>query len=87
MTRALVREFGVHKIRVNTLALGCVMTDKQKDMSVTPDLLNDHLKRQCLKELLVPDDIVDSILVLASVSSKSITGQLLAVDGGVVTTG
>ena len=87
MARALAKEFGVHKIRVNTLALGCVMTDKQKDMSVTPDLLNDHLKRQCLKELLVPDDIVDSILVLASVSSKSITGQLLAVDGGVVTTG
>jgi NAD(P)-dependent dehydrogenase (short-subunit alcohol dehydrogenase family) len=87
MTRALAREFGVYKIRVNAIAPGWVMTDKQKEKWVTPDLLNDHVKRQCLKDLLVPDDIVDSVLFLASDSSKSITGQLLAVDAGVVTTG
>ena len=87
MTRALAREFGIYKIRVNTVAPGWVMTDKQKDMWVSPELLNDHIKRQCLKDLLLPDDIVDSILFFASDSSKSITGQLLAVDGGVVTTG
>ncbi len=87
MTRALAREFGVYKIRVNTIAPGWVMTDKQKNMWVTPELLDDHIKRQCLKDLLVPDDIVDSVLFLASDSSKSITGQLLAVDSGVVSTG
>jgi NAD(P)-dependent dehydrogenase (short-subunit alcohol dehydrogenase family) len=87
MTRALAREFGVYKIRVNAIAPGWVMTEKQKEKWVTPDLLNNHVKRQCLKELLVPDDIVDSVLFLASDSSKSITGQLLPVDGGVVTTG
>jgi len=63
------------------------MTEKQKNMWVTPELLDAHIKRQCLKDVLVPDDIVDSVLFLASRSSKSITGQLLAVDGGVVTTG
>ena len=87
MTRALAREFGVYKIRVNAIAPGWVMTDKQKNMWVTPELLDEHIKRQCLKDLLLPDDIVDSVLFLASNSSKSITGQLLAVDGGVVTTG
>ena len=87
MTRALAREFGIYKIRVNAIAPGWVMTDKQKDLWVTRELLEDHIKRQCLKDLLVPDDIVDSVLFLASDSSKSITGQLLAVDGGVVTTG
>ena len=87
MTRALAREFGVYKIRVNAIAPGWVMTDKQKDLWVTPELLEDHIKRQCLKDLLIPDDIVDSVLFLASDSSKIITGQLLAVDGGVVTTG
>ena len=87
MTRALAREFGVYKIRVNSIAPGWIMTNKQKDLWVTPELLDEHIKRQCLKDLLVPDDIVDSVLVLASDSSKIITGQLLAVDGGVVTTG
>ena len=87
MTRALAREFGVYKIRVNSIAPGWIMTNKQKDLWVTPELLDEHIKRQCLKDLLVPDDIVDSVLFLASDSSKIITGQLLAVDGGVVTTG
>ena len=87
MTRALAREFGVYKIRVNAIAPGWVMTEKQKEMWVSPELLDEHVKRQCLKDLLVPDDIVDSVLFLASESSKSITGQLLAVDGGVVATG
>ena len=87
MTRALAREFGAYKIRVNAIAPGWVMTDKQKNMWVTPELLDEHIKRQCIKDLLLPDDIVDSVLFLASNSSKCITGQLLAVDGGVVTTG
>ena len=87
MTRALAREFGVFKIRVNVVAPGRIMTEKQKNMWATPDLLNEHLNRHCLKDLLIPDDLVDSVLFLASDSSKSITGQLLAVDGGVVTTG
>ena len=64
MTRALAREFGVYKIRVNAIAPGWVMTEKQKDLWVTPELLEDHIKRQCLKDLLVPDDIVDSVLCI-----------------------
>ena len=87
LTRGLAREFGSNKVRVNSVAPGWVMTEKQKEMWVTEDLLQDHLKRQCIKDLLLPEDIVGSVLFLASNISKSITGQLLAVDGGVVTTG
>jgi NAD(P)-dependent dehydrogenase (short-subunit alcohol dehydrogenase family) len=36
---------------------------------------------------LVPSDIVDAVLFLASKSSRMITGQSLAVDGGVVVSG
>ena len=87
LTRGIAREFGHKKIRVNTIAPGWVMTKKQQMMWVTPKALEEHLKRQCLKELLVADDIVSSVLFLSSNASKAITGQLLAVDGGVVTTG
>ena len=87
MTRSLAREFGPDKIRINALAPGWVLTDKQLEKWATEEALADHLKRQCLQEHLVPDDIVSSALFLSSEASRMITGQMLAVDGGVVTTG
>lgn len=87
MTRSLAREFGPDKIRVNCLAPGWVLTDKQKEMWATPQSLSDHLDRQCLKEHLSPEDIVDAVLFLASGASRMMTGQAMVVDGGVVVTG
>lgn len=87
MTRSLAREFGPDKIRVNALAPGWVLTDKQLDKWATPDALAAHLERQCLKEHLAPQDIVDATLFLSSGASRMITGQALVVDGGVVVSG
>lgn len=87
MTRSLAREFGPDKIRVNALAPGWVMTDKQKEMWATPEAVAGQLDRQCLKEPIEPADIVDAALFLASSSSRMMTGQALVVDGGVVVTG
>jgi NAD(P)-dependent dehydrogenase (short-subunit alcohol dehydrogenase family) len=87
LTRALAREFGPDKIRINALAPGWVLTDKQKDMWATPEALAVHLDKQCLKEHLVPQDIVDATLFLASDASRMMTGQAMVIDGGVVTTG
>ena len=87
MTRSLAREFGPDKIRVNALMPGWVMTDKQKELWVTPEALAGQLDRQCLKETLDPDDIVGGTLFLASNVSKMMTGQAMVIDGGVVTTG
>jgi NAD(P)-dependent dehydrogenase (short-subunit alcohol dehydrogenase family) len=63
------------------------LTDKQKEMWVTPEALDDHLARQCLKDTLDPQDMVDAVLFLASKTSKMMTGQAMVVDGGVVVTG
>lgn len=87
MSRSLARELGPDKIRVNALAPGWVLTQKQLDKWATPDALAAHLDRQCLKEHLSPRDIVDATLFLASDASRMMTGQMMAVDGGVVTTG
>jgi NAD(P)-dependent dehydrogenase (short-subunit alcohol dehydrogenase family) len=87
LTRSLAREFGPDRIRVNALAPGWVLTQKQKDMWVTPEGLAAHLARQCLQDTLVPDDIVGGVLFLASSSSKMMTGQALVIDGGVAVTG
>lgn len=87
MTRSLAREFGPDGIRVNALAPGWVLTQKQRDMWADPKAISAHLERQCLKEHLNPEDIVSSVLFLASDASRMITGQALVVDGGVVVTG
>ncbi|MCI2400352.1 SDR family oxidoreductase [Aliiroseovarius subalbicans] len=87
MSRSLAREFGPDRIRVNALAPGWVMTDKQRDLWVTPEGLAAHIDRQCLKDELVPRDIVDAVLFLSSNASRMMTGQMMAVDGGVVMTG
>ena len=87
LTRSLAREFGPDRIRVNAIAPGWVLTEKQLDKWATPEALAAHLERQCLKDHLAPQDIVTSTLFLASAASRMITGQALVVDGGVVVTG
>ncbi len=87
MTRTLAREFGPDRIRVNALAPGWVLTQKQKDLWVTPEGLAAHLDRQCLKDTLEPLDVLGGVLFLASNTSKMMTGQAMVIDGGVVVTG
>ena len=87
LTRSLAREFGPDRIRVNALAPGWVLTQKQKDLWVTPEGLQAHIDRQCLKDTLEPQDIVGGCLFLASSASRMMTGQALVIDGGVVVTG
>ncbi|MFC6637792.1 SDR family oxidoreductase [Sulfitobacter sp. JBTF-M27] len=87
LSRSLAREFGPDGVRVNALAPGWVMTQKQLDLWATPEDLAAHLERQCLKTHLSPQDIVDAVLFLASDASRMMTGQCMVVDGGVVTTG
>jgi len=87
LTRSLAREFGPDGIRVNALAPGWVLTEKQIEKWATPEALAAHLDRQCLKTHLAPADMVDAALFLASKASRMMTGQALVVDGGVVVTG
>ncbi|QXT40411.1 SDR family NAD(P)-dependent oxidoreductase [Gymnodinialimonas ceratoperidinii] len=87
MTRSLAREFGPDRIRVNALAPGWVLTDKQLELWASPEDLDAHMQRMCLKEHLKPEDIVGGTLFLASGVSKAMTGQTMVIDGGVVTTG
>ncbi|MBT8477218.1 MAG: SDR family oxidoreductase [Alphaproteobacteria bacterium] len=87
MTRSLAREFGPEGIRVNALAPGWVLTEKQLEMWASPEDLAAHMERMCLKEHLKPEDIVGPTLFLASRTSGAMTGQALVVDGGVVVTG
>ncbi|MEZ5872342.1 MAG: SDR family oxidoreductase [Nitratireductor sp.] len=87
LTRGLARELGPDNIRVNALMPGWVLTDRQRELWVTPEGLSGHLDRQCLKQEIAPLDMVCPTLFLASQASRMMTGQALVVDGGVVVTG
>ena len=82
LTRALARELGPSNIRVNTLIPGWVMTERQKDLWVTPESLAQCLQEQSLKQAIAGEDIADAALFLASARARMITGQSLIVDGG-----
>lgn len=87
MSRSLAREFGPHRVRVNSLAPGWVLTEKQKRLWATPESVAEFLTKQCLPDSLEPEDVVGGCLFLASQVSRAMTGQCLVIDGGVVVTG
>ncbi|MDE0114902.1 MAG: SDR family NAD(P)-dependent oxidoreductase [Albidovulum sp.] len=87
LTRGLAREYGHERIRVNAIAPGWVLTERQMRFWATPERLDKQLQKQCLKQHLKPEEIVGGCLFLASSASRMITGQLVAIDGGVVSTG
>lgn len=84
MTRTLAREFGPDRIRVNAVAPGWVLTERQKELWVTPESLAAHLSRQCLPDPIQPGDVAGTVLFLASGASRMMTSQTLILDGGYI---
>lgn len=82
MTRALARELGTAGVRVNCLVPGWVATERQQQDWMTPEALTACLDSQCLKQVIVPEDIAQACLFLSSSASRMISGQMLIVDGG-----
>jgi len=82
LSKALARELGPSNIRVNSLIPGWVMTERQKELWVTPEALEECLAQQCLKTTISEEDCANSALFLASKASAMITGQALVVDAG-----
>jgi NAD(P)-dependent dehydrogenase (short-subunit alcohol dehydrogenase family) len=82
LTRSLARDFGPYNIRVNAIAPGWIMTERQLEKWVTPEGEAEILKSQCLKRKLYPDDISRVVLFLASEEAGACTNQQYVVDGG-----
>ena len=84
LTRTLAREFGPDRIRVNAIAPGWVLTERQKELWVTPEGLAAHLARQCLPDPIAPEDVTGTALFLAADVSRMMTSQTLILDGGYI---
>ena len=74
--------FGAFGVRVNAVAPGWIMTERQLALWVTPETEKDIYKNQCLKRRLTPDDIARVVVFMSSDEAGAITNQHYVVDGG-----
>ena len=84
LTRTLARDLGIHNIRVNCIVPGWIITDRQKKLWLTPEIEKQQLEDQCIKRMLVPEDISKAVLFFASDQSSGCTAQNYVIDGGIV---
>lgn len=82
-TNSLGRRFGPDRIRVNAIAPGMVITERQRRLWFRDEQAITELRtRQAIPDAVTPDDIANMALYLASDDSQRITCQCFRVDGG-----
>jgi 3-oxoacyl-[acyl-carrier protein] reductase len=82
LTKATARELASRGITVNAVAPGFVLTELTKDL---PEALQTELiARTPLGRFGTVEEIADAVAFLVSDEARYITGQVLAVDGGLV---
>ncbi len=82
LTRSLGAALGEHGIRVNAVAPGAVMTERQMRLWYTEEAKADMVARQAIPHEILEDDVADAVAFLCADDSRMITKQLLTVDGG-----
>jgi NAD(P)-dependent dehydrogenase (short-subunit alcohol dehydrogenase family) len=82
LTRALARDLGPHKIRVNAVLPGWVMTERQIKLWLTPEAEAEMMRGQCIPEKLYPPDIARMVLWLSADDSRLVAAQSFVVDAG-----
>ena len=82
LTRTMARDLGQHRIRVNTVVPGWIMTDRQKDLWATPEALESQRQRQCLPDLIEPIYVARMVIFLASDDAFMCSANNYMVEGG-----
>ena len=82
ITKALAKELGDRKIRVNAIAPGMTETEGLKPLGITIETANAIGRPIPLGRLGQPDDIARVALFLASDQSSWLTGERISASGG-----
>jgi NAD(P)-dependent dehydrogenase (short-subunit alcohol dehydrogenase family) len=82
-TNSLARIVGPDRIRVNAIAPGMVITERQRRLWFPDEQkIVEGRARQAIPDAVTPEDIASVALFLASDESRRITRQCFQVDGG-----
>jgi 3-oxoacyl-[acyl-carrier protein] reductase len=82
LTKSCAREFASRGITVNAIAPGFIQTAMTEKLSA--EQKEGITKQIPLASLGQPEDVAEAVLFLVGPGSRYITGQVLAVDGGMV---
>ena len=86
LTRCMAREWAQFGIQVNAVGPGLTRTDFSKPIWSNPEVAKHVSSAIPMKRLAEPEEIVGSVLFLASDAAGFITGHSIYVDGGTLTT-
>ena len=82
-TKSVALELGSRNIRCNAIAPGFIETEMTA--ALAPEMVQQWREQIPLKRGGTPDDVAQAVVFLASDMSSYITGQVLNVDGGMLT--
>jgi NAD(P)-dependent dehydrogenase (short-subunit alcohol dehydrogenase family) len=82
MTRMLAIEWAPHGVRANAIAPATVLTPSRADMLSDPAARERMLARIPSGRFVTPEEVAAAVVYLASPEAASVTGQVLAIDGG-----
>jgi len=85
LTKALAAEWASHKIRVNAVAPTYLWTDLVKELFDNEEFEDYIYNKIPLGRLVKPEEVIGSVVFLASSASSMVTGHVLNVDGGWLT--
>ena len=86
MTEALALEMAPYNIRVNAIAPGAIDTPMTASTKQDPKAMEGTLARIPMHRMGKPEEISNAVLFLASDKSSYITGSVIIVDGGYLST-
>ena len=81
-TRTLAVEWAPHNVQVNAVGPGYIQTALTAPLFANPEWVERVTRRTPAARTGQPDDLIGTILFLASPASDYLTGQTLFVDGG-----
>lgn len=82
LTKSLANQYGADGIRVNAIVPGWTVTEKQRRLWLTPEAEEGWKELCALKDDLLPADVANLALFLASDASRMITSQSIVIDAG-----